>query len=412
MDRARHLGNRVSAIAATVIGLSSPAWAQPDDYDGDDGDGEYETPTQVDHEGGFVWTTADDAYQLRLGGFLQARWELERQAADSDNGFALNHARPVIDGTGEHDLGFHFMAELVDPALVEGWLEWRDGPLGVRAGKDRVPFLRSGVMPEEQYAFAERAAVTAAYGWDRDVGVSLRFRPARLPVGAIVMVANGGPDATPDDVPLVAMRITATRGDKPDPGEGDRSDTAFSFTLGVGVVFDAVSAPAMIGDTAITNDLDGDGEAERVMTVTNALDLTVRKRGLELALEGVVRLERWGQLMLANPMLVDDADVDPETGAAAYMAGSAQLTYLFANKLMIGGRFAGGRVPFLSTHGPSAIPLGRSVVEGDAVLGIYRGGSKIFDLTYRYLNWGQHYGSVPGDGPIEHCVMAEAQVVL
>lgn len=411
MDRARHLGNRVSAIAVAVTALSSAASAQPDDYD-DDGD-EYETPTQVDHEGGFVWTTADDAYQLRLGGYLQARWELDQEGHDRDNGFALNHARPVIDGTGEHDLGFHFMAELVEPALVEGWLEWRDGALGVRAGRDRVPFLRSGMMPEEQYAFADRAAVTAAYGWDRDIGVSLRFRPERMPISAVVMVANGGPDATPDDVPLVAIRIAATRGAKPDPGEGDRSDTEpLSFTFGVNAVVDAVSAPAMIGDVAVANDLDGDGEAERVVTVSNALDLTLRNYGIELALEGVLRVERWGDLVAANPMLVDDADLDPATAGAAYLAGSAQLTYLVDHKVMIGGRFAGGQVPFLSTHGPSAIPLGRTVIEGDAVLGIYRGGTRMFDLTYRYLNWGKRYGSAPGDGPIEHCVMAEAQVVL
>jgi len=406
------MGTRTWALSTLFVAASgSLAGAQPDDYD-DSGD-EYDTPTQVDHEGGFVWTTADDAYQLRLGGYLQARWELDQEGDDRDNGFALNHARPVIDGTGEHDLGFHFMAELVEPALVEGWLEWHDGSLGVRAGRDRVPFLRSGVMPEEQYAFADRARVTEAYGWDRDIGVSVRFRPERLPISAVMMVANGGPDATPDDVPLVAVRITATRGAKPDPGEGDRTETwPMSFTLGLNVVVDAVSAPAMIGAVAITNDLDGDGEAERVSTVTNGLDLTLRAGGFELALEGVLRLERWGELVAANPMLVADADVDPATAGSAYVAGSAQLTYLVDHKVMIGARFASGQVPFLSTHGPSTIPLGRRLVEGDAVLGIYRGGTRLFDLTYRYLNWGDRYGSAPGDGPIEHCVMAEAQVVL
>src|SRR5258705_1741264 len=86
------LGNRVSAIAIAVIALSSPARAQPDDYVDDTG--EDETPTQVDHEGGFVWTTADDAYQLRLGGYLQARWELDQHGTDPDNGFMLHHALP------------------------------------------------------------------------------------------------------------------------------------------------------------------------------------------------------------------------------------------------------------------------------------------------------------------------------
>ena len=92
-------------------------------------------PSQVDHQGGFVWTTADEAYQLRVGGYLQARWSVDQHEDDRDNGFALGRVRPVIDGTGEYGLGFHVMGELAgDPELLEGWLEWREGFVGVRAG--------------------------------------------------------------------------------------------------------------------------------------------------------------------------------------------------------------------------------------------------------------------------------------
>jgi hypothetical protein len=413
MGTARHVGIRASWLAVTVIGLSSGSSARADDYDEYDDYGE-EIPSQVDHEGGFVWTTADEEYQLRVGGYLQARWAIEQEAGDRDNGFALPRARPVIDGTGEHGLGFHVMGELAgDPQLLEGWLEWREGPVGVRAGKDRIPFLRSQVMPEHQYAFAEPAVATSAFGWDRDVGVSLRFRPARGPLSAQVMVANGGPDAAPDDVPVVALRIQMTPfGPKPDPGAGDVGGTRpMSATFGVSVVVDAVAAPAAIGEMALTNDLDGDGEAERVVTATTGLDLTYRRRGLELSAELAIRMERWGDLARVNPALVTATDVDPMTGATSFTSASLDATYVIDGKVLVGGRVSAGAVPFLSTHGPSVMPLGKRVVEADAVIGAYRDGVKMFGITYRFLNYGERYDGA-GDGPVEHRVVAEAQVVL
>jgi hypothetical protein len=411
MDTARNLGTGVSALALGVIALSAPARADDyDEYEDDDGE---DIPSQVDHQGGFVWTTADEAYQLRVGGYLQARWSVDQHEGDRDNGFALGRVRPVIDGTGEHGLGFHVMGELAgDPELLEGWLELRQDFFGIRAGRDRVPFLRSSVMPEQQYAFAEPAVATAAYGWDRDVGLAIRARPKRAPFSAVAMVANGGPDAAPDDVPVVAVRAQFTPlGPKPDPGAGDIAGSRMSATLGISLVVDAVAAPAMIGDMPLVNDLDGDGEAERVVTISNGIDLTYRLAGLELAAEGAMRIERWGDLAAVNPALISATGLDPQTAARAYFAGAVDATYVIDRKLLLGARFAGGEVPFLSTHGPSAIPLGRKVIEAGGVIGAYRNGVRVFAITYRYLNYGERYDGM-GDGPVEHSVIAEAQVVL
>ena len=124
-----------------------------------------------------------------------------------------------------------------------------------------------------------------------------------------------------------------------------------------------------------------------------------------------MRIEQWGDLVPVNPALISATGLDTETRARTYVAGSLDATYVIDEKVLLGARFAGGQVPFLSTHGPSAIPLGKNVVEADATIGAYRNGVRVFGLTYRYLNYGERYDGM-GDGPIEHCVIAEAQVVL
>jgi hypothetical protein len=397
------------------------------------------SPTQVDHEGGFVWTSEDETYQLRIGGHLQTRWSLAgggepmAEAAPAsppgvddvrDGGFALRRARVALDGTGGGELGFRVMAELVEPALVEGWLEYREDAFGVRAGRDRIPFLRSGVMPEAQYAFAERAVVAEAFGWDRDVGLQVRFHPEHVPVHAVVMVANGGRDAADevddDDAPMGALRAQMTPvGRRPDPGAGDfRGD--LSVTVGMNVAIGAARAPAELTGPdgmpiAIDPDADADGAADRVITATTGVDLTVRLEGFELAAEGMWRMETWGDILAHNPALADAAGlspIDPQLPPqTSYFAGAVDATYVFDTGILIGARIGGGELPFLSNDGPSAIPAGRTLLELDGTLGFYRNKTRLLGVTYRYLDYGERYRG-GGDGPIEHLVIAEAQVVL
>jgi hypothetical protein len=438
-------GERVDDAAGTadpVIALRGELYAQVEALRAEiDALLDAPSPTQVDHEGGFVWTSEDETYQLRIGGHLQTRWSLARggesmaiptpapgipPAEDDirDGGFALRRARVALDGTGGGELGFRVMAELVEPALVDGWLEYRDDTFGVRAGRDRIPFLRSGVMPEAQYAFAERAVVADAFGWDRDVGLQLRVHPERVPLRAVVMVANGGRDAADelddDDAPMGALRVeTTTVGRRPDPGAGDfRGD--LSVTVGMNLAIGAARAPAELTGAdgmpiAIDPDADGDGTADRVVTATTGVDLTMRIEGFELTAEGMWRIEGWGELLAHNPALADavglspiDPQLPPQT---RYFAGAIDATYVFDANLLVGARIGGGHLPFLSNDGPSAIPAGRTVLELDGTLGFYRNHTRLVGLTYRYLDYGERYRG-GGDGPIEHLVIAEAQVVL
>jgi hypothetical protein len=379
-------------------------------------------PSQVDHEGGFVWTSEDEAYQLRIGGHLQSRWSVVRGdgagAPPDDSGFALRRARVSLDGTGAEKVGFRVMAELAEPELVEGWLEYNSGNLSVRAGRDRVPFLRSGVMPEALYGFAERSIASTALGRDRDLGVALRFHPPRSPVQAVAMIANGDATADPDDVPLLALRTTVTPiGEKPDPGQGNLRDTRLSVTVGLSFVVDPMRAPAEI--TAVDGtpmmldaDSDGDGITDRLVAFTSGLDLTFRVGDFELAAEGVLRYQGLGDLLVRNPGLAEATGLDPEmTTVDMLLGGAVDATWIVDRRYMLGARYAYSELPFLAPTGTSAIPQGKSANELDLMLGFYRNEHRLFGLTYRFVNHGVRWGG-GGDGPTEHAVIAEAQVVL
>ena len=53
----------------------------------------------------------------------------------------------------------------------------------------------------------------------------------------------------------------------------------------------------------------------------------------------------------------------------------------------------------------------RRLLETDGMLGYYKDGLRVLGVTYRRLDHGKTYGG-GSDGPIEHAVIAEAQVVL
>ena len=359
--------------------------------------------SQVDHVDGFVWTTEDEAYQLRLGGYLQGRWTVQR-GTERDDGFELHRTRLVLDGSGPIDLGFRIMTELVpDPVLVDAWLEFAKRRVAVRAGRDRVPFTRSLLVPENQLAFADTPVVTQALGWDRDTGGQIRLGMSHALITA--WVGNGNPD---DDVPLVAVREEMGFGGI-DAGAGDRaisSDAA--FVLGLSTVVDAMALPAMLGDVALVADRDGDGAPDRIGVLGWGGDLTFRRHGFELAAELVARWEMWGDYPMLDPALA--AVLGSTQPRQTRVAGSLDLTQMLGERVMFGMRFAGGELPILSLRGDGVLPRARTAVELDTALGFYWKTKRIFTLTYRFLRYGQTLEGT--DGGRDHAVIGEAQLEL
>jgi hypothetical protein len=358
----------------------------------------YESPTQVDHVGGFVWTTSDEDYQLRIAGYLQARLGVQirgvadpetemAEPAQTDGGFTLRRARVILDGVGEHDLGFRIMADLARPEVVDAYLEWATGPVSVRVGRDRVPFTRSSLLAEHRLGFAERAVVAEALAWDRDLGLHVGYVGRR--VSARLAIGNGGPSHDPEaafaGAPLVAYRQElALTGALPDLGAGDFArPRRAALALGAAIVVDPVVAPRAIGDVPVLADVDGDGTDDKVVVAAAGVDLTLRRRGFELALEGIYRYENWGDLLAVNPDLV--AALGSSDPTRVHVAGAVEASYVVRGRILTGLRVAYGDRPVLNMHGASAIPPRTRALEVGISSAIYREGMRFVGFSHRVL---------------------------
>ena len=383
----------------------------------------YESPTQVDHVGGFVWTTADEDYQLRIAGYLQARLGAQVRGVhdedmsvppqtQTDGGFTLRRARVILDGIGEHDLGFRIMADLARPEVVDAYLEWATGPFAVRVGRDRVPFTRSSLLAEHRLGFAERAVVAEALGWDRDLGLHFQYVGRRL--SARLTVGNGGPSHDPEaafaGAPLVAYRQElALTGRLPDLGAGDFGRPRHAaITLGAAIVFDPVVAPRAIGDLPVLADVDGDGTDDKIVVAAGGVDVTLRRRGLELALEGIYRFENWGDLLAVNPDLA--AALGSSDPTRVHFAGAIEASYVVRGRILTGVRIAYGDRPVLNMHGPSALPPRARGLEVGISSALYRNGMRFVGFSHRVL---VDEEPMPAGRPIlEQAFVLEVQGVL
>jgi len=376
------------------------------------------TPARAEPPRGFTFTTADGAYALTLGGYLQGRYGAVVRGGEltAASGFALRRARLSLDGTLAAPLGFRLLAELATtPLLVDAYADWTvaDG-LVVRAGRDKAPFSRAFQTPEEQTTFAELPVVVDALRWARDLGVQLRYGDRRRAVR--IGVGNGAVDGALDQVPAVAARaewrVTGERIDGGGAAGRIPCEATTALTFGASAVIDAV-VPGAIGTIAVDADIDDDGQPGRVIVLAASADAVVRRGGWEVIAEGLVRRDDWGKMLLVNPELVaavGSAAVRTSTG------GYVQATrILYGPDLLVGARVGWGELPFLSMRSVSFVPRGQNAVEASAVVLLYRLGARALGATYTFIDYGDVYGpdgAAPSDGGHEQRIVVEAQLTL
>jgi hypothetical protein len=390
-------------------------------------------PPQVDHDHGFVWTSDDEKYWVRIGGYLQARWSLDARSiasemttgGDTDNGFAVRRARVILEGEGQLGLGFRLMPELVPtiegegPELLDAYLVGGKKRVSVRAGKDKVPYTRSWLVSESHLLFAERAGVIDAFRWDRDVGVSVRVEGKKS--STILALANGGPEGEVDDVPLFAFRSELQlRGGKPGGGDDDDDEDEDDWderrkakvSLGLGFVADSVPLPSQIAGLMIDNLESRTGEPDRILVLGASADLLIRKRQFGLAIEGLARWENWTDRLMANPGLVDlIGSNDP---SRSYYAIAAEGTVSIRAPVTAGLRVAHGDLPFFSVRGPSdVLPVAKDATEITTTIQLFADRMRLFNLSYGATIYGDPYTPTPAAPRIlDYRVIVEGQLNL
>jgi hypothetical protein len=129
-------------------------------------------------------------------------------------------------------------------------------------------------------------------------------------------------------------------------------------------------------------------------------DLTVRRQGLELAIEGLVRRDDWRDALRTAPALEDV--VGGRTSVSTAVVG--EVTYMAVPGRLLGGaRVAHGDLPVLSMRQATTVPRGRDVLElALTAMGLHDG-KRALNLTFTYLDFG---------ASVEQRVVLEGQLNL
>lgn len=150
-------------------------------------------------EEGFAMKSADDNFQMRMGGLLQTdgRFFFDDNAAFRDT-FLIRRARPILEATIFKEFGFRLTPEFAGSSMVllDAYAEWKRWPwLTFRAGKFKPPLGLELLQNDPDREFTE-AAFTTALMPNRDIGFQLGGSIPGDALSYAVGVFNGAPDGS------------------------------------------------------------------------------------------------------------------------------------------------------------------------------------------------------------------------
>lgn len=164
-----------------------------------------DTPVVTASNKGFSLSSPDQAFVLKLRGYLQSdsRWFLNDEDQDINNGdnadtnaFLLRRARPIIEGTVFKNFDYRFMFDLSRSGdlLEDGYVNFKYFPAAqIQAGKFKPPVGLERLQSGSELAFVERGLPTNLIP-NRDFGVQLQGALFDNTVNYAVGVFNGVPD--------------------------------------------------------------------------------------------------------------------------------------------------------------------------------------------------------------------------
>jgi hypothetical protein len=414
IDRLDGLDQKVTALAGDVaavrtrLGDLEQPWSPSSSGGG------------VAYQKGFVWTTDDERFAIKLGGYMQGRYELETAEGDVDTStLRLRRARLGVSGhLGSRKLQYELLLSAIDePAALDYYMDYAfREDLVLRFGQYKTQFTRNFVTSSRRLDFIERSRAIEGLRYDRDVQVGVHGLLARGRFGYYAGIGNGaGPNTLNDnlDIDMTARADAVILGQRFGYGHGDLGRVrAPSLMIGAGVVHDLVAMPDAIGAIAVNNDVDGDDRIDNARVISASFDAVVRYRGLEAALEAVLRYEEFGTIL----QHVDNRELVAAIGerdSRTYLGVTGQVTYLLPRNILIGGRVGRSRVPFLGVGGRSSdLPRGEHVFELDGLVQLYNErGYRVLGLLYSVHDYRPLDSSI-GDGPREHRLILEGQLVF
>src|SRR5258706_1378934 len=138
-----------------------------------------EPPTLSSGKDGFWLRSADNAYQIRIGGIIQfdSHWYPDKTApiGGTSDSFVLRKVRPVLEGVFLENIGFRLMPDFGNGTTVlqDAYVELRlDKAANVRAGKFKPPIGLERLVLDSETEFVERGLPTNLAP-NRDTGIQL-----------------------------------------------------------------------------------------------------------------------------------------------------------------------------------------------------------------------------------------------
>lgn len=411
--RLRSAEREIEALRTRVANVEAPQMRPPREGGGG-----------ASYEGGLLWGTEDGDYSLRFNTYIQPRFELFVPEDFDDieaTRFRIRRARVSFRGhVLDEDWRYKLQLELTEPEapLLDGWVEYVISPrIAVRAGQQKVPFLRNQIASSSAIAFPERAFPVENLRYARDQGVWVL---GALLGGKVTYQAGlsngGGPNQLNDNIDFAASgRVqVAAFGERLELPYGDFERVEVpSLSVGAGAVHDLVRLPPSIAGIELGNrDVDADGTLDNVRAISSSIDALFRFRGLELTFEGMWRHERWGSILehRANEELANL--IRPQSdGDRNYLGFSTHATYfVWPRTLMVGTRLSYGEVALLGVGGRtlfSQLPEGDEAIDFDLLAQLYD------DRGFRQLGFQYRLRAFDAaDDVLEHLFLLEAQLRL
>jgi hypothetical protein len=429
---------RQNAATPEVVGsldrLSSQAAALQEDVEAlraevaaseQGGGGTGAAPGEVEYDRGFSWITADGAHALKIGGFVQPRYEstvAEGANSVDSAAFELRRARLILGGhVGGEQVTYKMQIETARagaPAL-DYFIDYEIVPeLALRAGQDKVFFTRVWWASDSSIDIFERPEAVEQLRYDRDIGLWAHGELLGDRLYYHLGASNGaGPNQDNDNIDVItAIRIEALLlGSRFDAFARNLTrDPELRVMVGAGAVHDLAQLPDRVGGAAVPNrDVDANGEIDNVRVWSTSADAAMRWHGLELVVEGVWRHERWGTILDHSDNQAVAALVEPSSdGRRNYLAGYVHASYpVLPDKLLLAGRVGHSRVALLGVGGNSldAEPPGDRLLELTGQARYFIGSSLSVGGSYTFFNYNNRSGpEQPGD--IDHIFIAQGQL--
>jgi len=164
-----------------------------------------ETPTISSGKDGFWLRSADNAYQIRIGGIIQfdSHWYPDKTApaGGTSDTFVMRKVRPVLEGVFLQNIGFRLMPDFGNGTTVlqDAYVELRlDKAANIRAGKFKPPVGLERLALDSETEFVERGLPTNLAP-NRDTGIQLAGSVLADTVSYQTGVFNGVPDNSTTD---------------------------------------------------------------------------------------------------------------------------------------------------------------------------------------------------------------------